>query len=183
MTFAFPSETIHSSFLAPSEGSPPSTSLSPPSILIVHVDQTLSRACLKDIFEARGLRFSTQNGDDFRPYACFSQASAAIQATIAQPDRLNAAKQTLQHELRTLHGLQLVIAIGVSAHITLMDACGITLNRQTFHPNAITRLPDGLLVAHLPAPTVKKHRNHFTRMTAALDALLPDMEHALALHA
>lgn len=183
MTLALPSDTIHPSFLAPSEGSPPLQSLSSPSILIVNVDQTLSQATLKDILEARGLRFSAGDGTGFHPYACFSRATASINALLAKPNHLKTAKHALQHELRTLHGLQLVITIGLSTHITLMDACGIALNRQAFHANSITRLPDGLFVAHLPAPSAHKNHDPLTGMIEALDALLPDIEQALSLNA
>ncbi|GBR43835.1 uracil-DNA glycosylase family protein [Neokomagataea thailandica] len=179
MTYTLPSEALPPTLLAPSEGSTPL--LSSPSILIVAIGQTLSQAHLKDILEARGIGFSPSSS--LHPYACFSQANVTVTSPIAQPNHLKNAKHTLQHELNTLPGLQLVIAIGLSTHITLMEACGVTLSRQIFYPNTITRLPDGLLVAHLPSPGTTMKSSSFTRMITALDELLPDIENALTPHA
>ncbi|GBR50038.1 hypothetical protein AA106555_0066 [Neokomagataea thailandica NBRC 106555] len=178
MTLAFPSEKTFSSNLAPSEGSPFFLYSPPPAILILNVDQTLPQKRLKEALEARGLLFGPASTTG--QHARFSKATATVNALLSHPHQLNQAKASLQHELQTLNNLQLVLTIGLSSHILLMEALGIALNRQTFHMSGLARLPDGLLSAHLPTPSrIDQSGQRLLPFFEAFDALLPDIQQAL----
>lgn len=51
--------------------------------------------------------------------------------------------------LSSLKALRLVITVGVTAHLSTIDAYGMSWARVPYRPGEVTALPDGLLIANL----------------------------------
>lgn len=58
----------------------------------------------------------------------------------------------LRARLRTLAELRIGITLGAAAHLALLSAYGMPLNRVPFRAGRLTLLPDGLLLANAPHP-------------------------------
>jgi uracil-DNA glycosylase family 4 len=68
-------------------------------------------------------------------------------ANLPKPAEVQTCNQFLQSELRSMPNLRVVLALGVLAHAAVLRACGMPATRVRFQHGAITKLPDGLLLA------------------------------------
>lgn len=73
-----------------------------------------------------------------------------LQVLILPEDAALDTDRTLPHTMKALHALRAVLTFGITAHIAVIDACGMPWSRVPYRPCKLTALPDGLIVANLP---------------------------------
>lgn len=78
--------------------------------------------------------------------------------------------------LASLTNLKLVITFGVAAHLSTISAYGMGWTRVPFRPGKMTALPDGLVLANLPAAQGK----HIDTIAALLAQIPPALGAALS---
>ncbi|MDF3625567.1 uracil-DNA glycosylase family protein [Brytella acorum] len=87
------------------------------------------------------------------PSEIFTLTSATDDSAILPsvgPTRLGHEK--LKARLRTLPRLRVAIAMGITAHVALLEACGMPRHRIPFRRDTLSILPDGLLLADIWHP-------------------------------
>ncbi|GBQ15588.1 hypothetical protein [Swaminathania salitolerans] len=72
------------------------------------------------------------------------QADEPVSMATSQLDPLTAL-------LRSLASLRLVVTFGITAHLTTIESYGIPWSRIPYRAGLLTALPDGLIIANLPA--------------------------------
>lgn len=160
-------------------------------LLVVCLDPAESLRSLVPFLEAQGIDFSPGMASTpaaGRPLAFpliagrLTAAMAALpRKALPTPPEMEGCGALLREELQAMDRLRLVLALGVSAHIAVLSACGVPLSRLDFRPGRITRLPDGLLLAdacHLPSEEAL-HPDLLPRREAILEGLMPRIREAL----
>jgi len=68
-------------------------------------------------------------------------------ANLPRPDEIRQCNQFLVREMAAMPRLRAVLALGGVAHKAVLQACGLKASHAPFVHGAVTRLPDGLLLA------------------------------------
>ncbi|MBS1087756.1 uracil-DNA glycosylase family protein [Gluconobacter wancherniae] len=203
MTFASPPETVvttdddangEASFISPGSvvekkipvlGTEPvaTESLGPLSaeLLVVGLDSTFATHFTEmDIIQDAGITFDTAPDEALISARLTYALTSDAPDTILLPEDFEIRATKLSAEVRNMHNLKLVLVLGVSAHVAVLEACGIPLTRMDYRPGNITRLPDGLLIAdgsHLSSTNIENTLGK--ERLAALAALIVNVRNAL----
>ncbi|AOX16307.1 uracil-DNA glycosylase family protein [Kozakia baliensis] len=143
-----------------------------------------------DIFLIVGLDpWSLQQREKISAHLSKAGFGLVHSAENAFPTRLTALKGTtgplniepiqdgescLHEEIQSLPHLRAVMTLGITAHIALLQACGIPWQRVPYRPAEITKLPDGLLLIAMPLTA----RKRFATLEAPLTALAAELRHS-----
>ncbi|MBF0860812.1 hypothetical protein HKD22_01545 [Gluconobacter kanchanaburiensis] len=149
-------------------------------LLIVCLDPEEAVTTLASFLEANRIVFDTVAGPDNIVGRITTVMQPLSPQPLALPSELEECSAALCRELQSMHGLKLVLTLGISAHIAVLGACGIPLSRLDFRPGEITHLPDGLLLADgCHFPTNSFPADMLAQRRAALSELSPKIRAAL----
>lgn len=128
---------------------------------------------LLDMLEAHGLACGGKGAPTELLSLSPSADARPIPMRIPDPDRA-----LLRGQLGVMPDLRVALALGVTAHLALLEACGMPLHRVPFRPGRMITLPDGLILADNPHPLQPRAlatlRPLLLRIATVLGRAVPD---------
>ncbi|QDH17514.1 uracil-DNA glycosylase family protein [Swingsia samuiensis] len=126
-------------------------------ILILSICPVNEYQDILSAFEDKEISFSSHPQVRGKKARFVSLSSSAQKNHAISFDEIEHFVNNLRSVLQSMKNLHLVLPLGVSAHIAVLEACGIPMTHLDFRSNFITFLPDGLLIGDLLHPATEEH--------------------------